>query len=732
MNASRNHSRNRLPCALATAALVSTGMSPLLAQSPAGQATPAVEDQPYQLKEVVISTSPTDTSGRHGAASVRLGQDLTDRQILSPRDLTALVPNLASFDANGDRTPRFSLRGLRENNFSYGESAVGLYVDDVPYSDLFTRSTPLFDLELADFRRGPQPTLFGANRPGGVINLLTRLPGDNFRARGTARYGNYEALSLDGGVSGPVVKEKLALGVSGVFNERDGYFRNLVTGNRPDDRETLAGRAQLRWTPNEALDVTLTGTAERFRDGAVISRPIAIPGDLYDVKSHVDGFNRMDSHTYSLRAAWQGEWARLISVSTRRDWRQDVRGDFDYAEYFSGNNFPLNGLEGFGSPDVQQWSQEFRLESPDASAPWKWTAGAYWSQLTTDNTVGYVFGPLAPQVVSPQAVAGATDQTDSRLRNSTAAIFGQTTYTLWDKLDLTAGLRFEYEDRVASRTHTFGGFPIGGTPRFDRDFRSLQPKVSVAYRPTEHAALWASFTTGFQPGGFSTSADAANTQNYDAAESLHYQVGVTLDWAEHKLSTSVSGFYIETRDYQVYRPVPVFNGAGQATGLDFYLLNAEKVRSFGAEVEIAWRPCDWFHADLAGGLQNAEFRNFRDPIGQDFSGRDVNFVPKGTLDASMTARHRCGFFATVGVAAVGEYYFDEANTAKQGEYGLLRARLGWENKNFGVALFGRNLTDKAYYANALDLGPRQGAPNGFFVGTPGDPLTVGVEVTGKF
>ena len=89
-------------------------------------------------------------------------------------------------------------------------------------------------------------------------------------------------------------------------------------------------------------------------------------------------------------------------------------------------------------------------------------------------------------------------------------------------------------------------------------------------------------------------------------------------------------------------------------------------------------------------------------------------------------------FATVGVTAIGQWYFDEPNTASQSAYGLLYARAGWERKNFGIAVFGRNLTDTAYYANALDLGPRAGFNNGFFVGTPGDPMVVGVEVTGKF
>ena len=52
-------------------------------------------------------------------------------------------------------------------------------------------------------------------------------------------------------------------------------------------------------------------------------------------------------------------------------------------------------------------------------------------------------------------------------------------------------------------------------------------------------------------------------------------------------------------------------------------------------------------------------------------------------------------------------------------------------QDFGIALFGRNLTAEHYYANALDLGPR-GGPGDFFVGTPGDPLVFGLEFTARF
>lgn len=695
------------------------------------QTVAATNDQPYRLDTVVVLGNPADAPVEGASVSVLSGATLTERGITSVRELTALTPNLATFDANGDRTPRFSLRGLRENNFSYGQSAAAIYVDDVPYSDLYTRGVPLFDIYSGEFYRGPQPTLFGANRPGGVLNLMTRLPSNEWHGRAGVSYGNYNAIGVEAGIGGPVANDKLSFGVSGVFNQRDGYFENLVTGNDPDQHETLAGRAQLRWTPTDRLDFTLSAAADRFRDGGVIVRPLDAPGDLFDVKYHQDGHNHQESQTYALRGAWTGEQVKAVSVTSWRRWQQDVSGDFDFAEFFSANNFPLNGLDGFAMPKVKQWSQEVRLESLDQDAKLKWNGGVYWSELTTDFASGYVYGPLAPVVVSPSAPSAGTDLTSGRNRNENVAVFAQGTYSFCEALDLTAGLRYEFADVHGNRNHTFDGFPIAAPQSYSTDFNSLQPSAVLTWRFAPKWTAWAKFATGFQPGGFSSSSDNSSVTQYGAAESLHYEIGVSAKLWDDKLIASATGFWIDTHNYQVYRPVVTFDGV--SSGLDFYILNARQARTIGGELELRALPCEFFEFRLAGGFQNAEFRDFTTPgpFSQNFAGNDINFVPEFTMDASMTARTKCGFYATLGVTAVGQYWFDEGNTEKQDAFALLYARAGWQRKNFSVSVFGRNLTDTKYYANALDLGPRSG-PSSFFVGTPGDPLMFGGQVDIKF
>jgi iron complex outermembrane receptor protein len=686
--------------------------------SPASQG--ATNEQPYRLNDVLVIGETVSVPVGGGSAIELAGGMLADREITSPRELTAIIPNLTTFDADGDRIPRFSERGLRENNFGYTETAVSVYVDDVPYFDSFSRGVPLYDVESAEFLHGPQGTTFGASRPGGVLNLFTRLPGNEWYGVSRLDAGNYDAVSFSAGAGGPFVKNEAYLGIDGLYSRRDGYFNNTFLGTHPDSRDTLAGRAQVRWTPVERLDLTFTIGADRFNDGALVARPLNQSGGFYDLQQDYDGFNRQSSHTYSCRAAWTGEQMRLVDVFAYRDWRQDLTGDFDFS--------PARNLVGFDRPRLNQWSEEIRAESTAEDAKLKWSVGAFAAGRDVDRNNGYNFGSDATNFPG-EPPPGSTDNRFSQTHDLDLALFGQVIWTPVEKLDLTAGVRGEYDQRKLDVNHTLA-MPFYGTAQLERygtdgDFSTIEPKASVAYHFSPTLEGWFTFSTGYQPGGFAESATNATQARFSAATSQHYELGISGHCLDGSFSANLSVFWIETHDYQVYRPV---------SQTDFQVLNADSARSLGAEAEARYRPMKNLELRVAAGYDNAEFRSFNapnplasQPANTNLDGKTINFVPEFTLDASATYRHRTGLFASIGGTVVGDYWFDEENTTKQSAYALLRARAGWAKNNFEVAFVGRNLLDRHYYANAMDLGPAQG-----FVVTPGDPATFGVEISARF
>jgi iron complex outermembrane receptor protein len=370
----------------------------------------------YRVLPGAASTTIVDTEPVQGGA------------LASTRDLTALTPNLAVFDGNNDRMPRFSVRGLRENNFTTGDPAVGLYLDDVPFSDLYSRSIALHDVESIEFIKGPQGTLYGASGPGGVINVVSRQPGDAWHGSAGVTYGNYDQQAYDAAISGPVISNQLAIGVSGVYSSRDGFVRNVGRKTNPDTKETLAGRVQLRFTPTEDWEFTLIGAGQKFNDGFVPTfSPATGDRNYFRVARNYDGFVDTDTWNVALKAAYTASSFKITSISSYRNWRQNLAQDFDFSAS------PANSTIGLFKPQLDQCTEELRVRSLDDSAAFKWNGGLYFADNQVRTSSGRTIDIFPPMFVDRSI-------TKSDVQGQTYAAFGEVTYTVADKLDFTAGV----------------------------------------------------------------------------------------------------------------------------------------------------------------------------------------------------------------------------------------------------------------------------------------------------
>lgn len=710
----RHHQLFRLAIALPLLAIRGTAETPPLASPPILMTPVVVYGGDYRVLP--------------GAASLNI---LTDDPIpgdarTTTRDLTARAPNLMVLDGNNNRMPRFSVRGWRENNFTTGDPAVGIYLDDVPCADLYSRSLLLHDVESIEFIRSPQGTLYGAGGPGGVINITSRQPGDAWHGNAGFTYGSYDQKTGDLAVRGPVVADQLTLGVAGVYGTRDGFVKNLVNGRRLDTQETLAGRLQLHWTPSDPWTFSLLASGQQFNDGFV---PTFNPGrdrNFFRVARDYPG--HVDTETWNLafKAAWHGEAVQVTSVTSYRSWRQDLAQDFDFTSGYDflappspANPFPTIG---FSRPDLGQWTQEVRVRSRNPDAALQWNAGVFgnWSEtrVASGRTVAIPFN--------------GTDHSTTRARQEaeTYALFGEATYSLGEKFDLIGGLRLTRDNREMSRGRSGVNWldprsPLGpfAQPRYrvEDDFSAQQPKFGVAYHFQPECVWYATVTAGYQSGGFNASNDTAAQSGFDPARSWHYETGVRTLWLDQKLELNASLFFTDTDDYQVYR-------LSASDPAQAWMLNADRVTAWGAELEVIARPSDALTLSLLAGYTDAEFNRFYDARnGRSFNGRTVNFVPEFTVALGATYQIWKGLYARADLVGVGRYYLDEDNSAAQNAYALLQARVGYAHGNFEMFVFGQNLLDEKYASNALDFRPASG-----LILQPGDPLCLGVGVSAKF
>ncbi|MCY7399260.1 MAG: TonB-dependent receptor plug domain-containing protein, partial [Sphingomonas bacterium] len=189
------------------------------------------------------------------------------------RALAGRVPSLNIESSFGRTFPRFYIRGLGNTDFDLNASQpVSLVYDDVVLENPILKGFPAFDLDRIEVLRGPQGTLFGRNTPAGIVKFDTVRPG---KGRNYARLsvGTYATINAEGAVGGQI-SDTLAVRVSGLYQHRKDWIDNVDApgGNDLEGYDDKAVRAQLLYTPSEALSLRLVGQLRDYDGDARIFR----------------------------------------------------------------------------------------------------------------------------------------------------------------------------------------------------------------------------------------------------------------------------------------------------------------------------------------------------------------------------------------------------------------------------------------------------------------------------
>jgi outer membrane receptor protein involved in Fe transport len=180
------------------------------------------------------------------------------------RSLNQLAPSLLVSSTGSEANASARIRGIGTVGDNPGlESSVAVFIDGVYRSRTGVGLNELGEIERVEVLRGPQGTLFGRNASAGLINIVTRAPEFKFGGVAEATYGNYDNYRFVGGITGPLIGDTLAFRVDGVYNKRDGFYRNVTAANgsesRVNDRDRYFVRGQLLFKPSDAISVRLIG-----------------------------------------------------------------------------------------------------------------------------------------------------------------------------------------------------------------------------------------------------------------------------------------------------------------------------------------------------------------------------------------------------------------------------------------------------------------------------------------
>ncbi len=670
------------------------------------------DDEPLDLGSMVVTAEKREAEVQEVPASISAfsESEIQDARIQTIQDLSLLTPNMyiANWGIRG--TSYVFIRGIGSIN---NEPAIGYYVDGVGYMDARAFDTNLFDIERIEVLRGPQGTLYGRNSLAGVINIITKKPDNQTGGGVELSAGNYNDYQAYAHFSAPLVEDKLFLRMSGGYESRDGYTENDYLDQDVDHHQSFNGRALMRWTPTDKLDISASIDGETIDDGAF---PLGNLPALRENPRHVaydyEGAYKRDAFGSFLRIGYDAPWFRLTSITAYRNFHDSASNDQDFTIY------PLMTAD--EDIDDDQFTQELRFASPESDSRLKWLVGLYGFDKKKDHRLTLDF---APGVILPGSPVDRT--TNSDLTTSGAALFGQATYTLFDKLDFTVGMRYDYEKNDIHHilSTTSNGISLGSdTIDQSEDSDALLPKFQVAYHWTPQFMAYAGVTRGYRSGGFNTAYADASDIRFDPEYSWNYEVGLKTSWFDNRVICNAALFYIDLEDQQVVQLLP---------SADTVVRNAGQSRSMGLELELKALLCQGLTLGAGFGYTNAEYTDYKDPLaGADYSGNNTALAPEYTYNLSLEYRRVLiagwDLMARAELNGVGPFYWDDANNLKQDAYQLVNLNVGFEREWLDLLFWTRNLFDEDYEVVAFEF------PGSDPLGQSGDPFTFGVTLRLRF
>lgn len=670
-------------------------------------------------------------------------------------DISTVAPRVPGFYAGGFGTsrPQLYIRGIGTRQFDPGsESSVGVFVDESYLGRTGGVLGSLRDIERVEVLKGPQGTLYGRNTIAGAVNVITKSPTDYFSAEVEGSYGNHEFTDLFAAVSGPIAGDTLKGRLAVWKSDRDGYVTNLATGNKPQGLDNFGGRLRLEFNPASNVKVDLIG--EIMRDEGRSFQGQSIGSTVDPTNTLLGGANdgtqtlsdnpfkqyyttdpaydrNIDAFTGKIDIDLGG--ASLVSVTSYRKLKYTDDRDFD--------NTDLDVIRQISNERSKQWSQELRLVSAsDGSLSFNglvdWIVGAYYYKDSSFHSDTFDYGNDS---VFGDTVGGVPniDVTFGDYSTESLAIFGQATFHMGDKFNLTLGGRYT-EDRKRA---DLGGTTVDARPLVAANFLvenpkvkfdSFDPKVVLSFEPNRDLNIYASWSKGFKSGGYQytplTAAQAASV--FDPEKIEAYEVGVKSIMLDGMLRANAALFYYDYTNLQVSTVVDL--GGGNTPSL---IDNAGSSTIKGGELELFISPSERWNFQLAYAYTDAKYDTYLGSGGADYSDTRLVRAPEHSFSASAEYTLPLGdtsdLVLRTDYSLLSDFFHEpgEANpiygttvplTGEEG-YGLLNARA---TLNFGkayAAVWGKNILDKTYRRTVLAL-------PGQVINLYGEPAMYGVTI----
>jgi iron complex outermembrane receptor protein len=722
----------------------------------------SAQDSVERLDEIVITAQKREQKLQDVPIAVSVvGGELVEATAgYNIESLRALVPSLNVRKTNTSLNQSIFLRGVGTINFAIAaQPSVATVLDGVVLSSAGEAFGDLYDIERVEVLRGPQGTLFGKNASAGVVNIITKRPGDEFGGYVDVGYYEGNEVRVKAAVDMPI-SENVRSRTTITWGDFDGYINNVsptAGGGKMNGYDRKGVRSawdfdaeSSRWSLNfdfrESDDnccVEVIGTRPTGTSAAAL---LSLMGGL-DFLGDESRVVRQNLQMRSFERAWgfslQGDidWndKTVTSITAYRTWdATEIReGDWlDVAAAYVGN--PFAQLHDFGPQETKTLSQELRLASAGGETL-DYVAGLYFSKTDSEryfrrDTIVCRSTTLAPDAtgLAPCRIgASVIDTTPSAnatfgagFQNMAAFLDG--TWNISDRLRAIGGVRYTRDELDYYHTYNFSPSagpgirtaPAGSGPTAQLGGSNTSSNVSgrlgLQLDFTDDMMLYATYSRGYKGPAYNVffNMGVNNTPVIEAENVDSYEAGIKASALDGRMLLNIAAFKADYTDFQANN-FTYLNSALITT-----LTNAGEVSSQGVELDFQLKPSSWF--SVGGGIAytDAQVDKFFTPPGSTPTVRDGTQLPlapelKGSLVVEGTFPVGSWTLSPNVVVAYTDDQFSDLNepaALKIPSYTTVDVALALTDADdrLRVTLVGRNVGDEAYTVLKTAGGPNGG------------------------
>lgn len=755
---------------MAASAVAQTEPQTAAVGAPTTTATAATDELivTAEKRAVNIQDVPASVSAVQGDKLEVLG-------LKSLQDYTRYVPGLVVNSGGSPGQTSVTLRGIAAVGPG---SLVGYYLDDTPLgsSNNYARATTFaldllpYDLDRLEVLRGPQGTLYGAGSMGGLLKYVLRQADPNkFDAKVGAETSYIDhsdglGYAVRGAVNIPVIKDKLAIRLSAFDQKDQGYVDNVRLGLADDNGvHQYGGRVAVTFKPIDNLRINLNALWYRLKSddnnavrltNDITSTTDPNGADIFSALPGADpygssyGFRQPFTKNidyYSGTVNYDLGPVTLVSATSysKTKTRQTQDATDLYGPLAVYGNVPDAGVANFKlGLDLKKFTQEVRLVSPTGGRI-EWMVGGFYTYEKSTNTqLVTVLDKNYQPLPDPNGFFDPFAAVRLPTTYKEYAAFGDLTFKITDKWDITGGLRYSHNDQAF---HQFSEgllvFGPGITDQIGASSESVATwQVNTKYHLTDQVMAYARVATGYRPGGPNVVLpNVPPTVKSDRLTS--YEGGFKTTWMDGRLLLNATAFDIQWKDIQE-------TGFDAVHGVS-YLTNAGDAYSRGGELEGFFIPTDGLRFGFNAAYTKAKVTRYLPDALHYYLGERLPGVPEWTGGTTVDYTWKAYNEWSASIGAGWTYRSGSLNVqpiipfengdptkpnpgytqpTRSPAYNLFDAHAGISNDRWAVNVYVKNITDHRAYLQASPVTGAGTAYDAFLL----QPRTVGISVDASF